>query len=495
LGIPGPQNGHIAGLPGAGGRSIFAPNIEQKPMQSRNLPIIVLLLAFAPLFSNARQTEPDRESRARLKAELKAELLDEMRAELGESKAAKAAESGADRPSRLTIGGYGEAVMSRNFYSDNYLRYSNAEKYRDGSHGRFDLPHAVVWLGYDFGRGWSFGTEIEFEHGGTESAVEIEEEEAGEYESEVERGGEVALEQFWIQKSFSPALNLRMGHMVVPVGATNMHHMPDEYFGVCRPEGESTIFPCTWHETGVSLWGTAGRWRYEVMFLPGLDSDRFTSKGWIHDGAGSPYEFKIGTSCAGAFRIDNFSVRGLRLSLSGYCGNSFRNTLYDNGNAKWKDVTGTVAIGCFDFAYDDRNVIVRGSFDYGHLSDSDMITAFNKSMSSSSVSAKQAVASDVVACGIEAGYDFFSLSRRLRESGQRFYLFGRCEFYDSMYRAARSVVPLEWCGRLRVAFGLNYYPIRNIAIKAEYAVGLLKPPYNDEPSLSIGVTYRGVFKR
>ncbi len=96
------------------------------------------------------------------------------------------------------------------------------------------------------------GSEIEFEHGGTESAVEIEEEEGGEYESEIERGGEVALEQFWIQKSFMPQLNLRVGHMVVPVGYTNAHHLPTEFFGVYRPQGENTIMPCTWHETGIS---------------------------------------------------------------------------------------------------------------------------------------------------------------------------------------------------------------------------------------------------
>ena len=108
------------------------------------------------------------------------------------------------KPSRFTIGGYGEAVYSRNFYSDNYLRYQgqNVEKYKDQKHSRFDLPHVVLFLGYDFGKGWTLGTEIEFEHGGTESAVEIETEEGGEYESEIERGGEVALEQFWIQKSF-----------------------------------------------------------------------------------------------------------------------------------------------------------------------------------------------------------------------------------------------------------------------------------------------------
>ena len=90
----------------------------------------------------------------------------------------------------------------------------------------------VIYLGYDFGRGWSMGTEIEFEHGGTESAFETEFEEGGEYESEIERGGEVALEQFWLQKSFSPAFNLRLGHMIVPVGGTNQHHMPTEFFGV-----------------------------------------------------------------------------------------------------------------------------------------------------------------------------------------------------------------------------------------------------------------------
>ena len=74
---------------------------------------------------------------------------------------------------RLTIGGYGEVAMTRNFYSDSYLRYTTPEKYRHQQHGRFDIPHMVIFLGYDFGRGWSMGSEIEFEHGGTESAIEI----------------------------------------------------------------------------------------------------------------------------------------------------------------------------------------------------------------------------------------------------------------------------------------------------------------------------------
>lgn len=144
---------------------------------------------------------------------------------------------------QLSVGGYGEAVMTRNFYSDSWQRYIKPGDYADdASHGRFDLPHFVVNLGYDFGQGWSMSSEIEFEHGGTESAVEMEADEAGEYESEIERGGEVALEQFWIQKTWSKALNLRMGHIIVPVGLTNQYHLPTEFFTNYRHEGESTIF-------------------------------------------------------------------------------------------------------------------------------------------------------------------------------------------------------------------------------------------------------------
>ena len=67
------------------------------------------------------------------------------------------------KTSRLTLGGYGEAVASRMFYSNNYKRYTDASKYKDAkSFGQFDLPHVVFFVGYDFGKGWSMGSEIEF---------------------------------------------------------------------------------------------------------------------------------------------------------------------------------------------------------------------------------------------------------------------------------------------------------------------------------------------
>ena len=393
---------------------------------------------------------------------------------------------------RLTIGGYGEAVASRMFYSNNYNPSTSADLYKDDKgFGQFDLPHVVIYLGYDFGKGWSLGTEIEFEHGGTESAVEIEEEETGEYESEVERGGEVALEQFWLQKSFSRALNLRMGHMVVPVGGTNNAHMPTEFFTVYRPEGENTIMPCTWHETGVSLWGHAGDWRYEAMFIAGLDADRFGNKGWIHDGAGSPYEFKMATAYAGAVRIDNYSIKGLRLSLSGYLGNSANNTL--NATGKYKGLHGTVAIGAFDFLYNDHNFIARGNFDYGHLSNSLGISTANMSTRADSPSPKTNIGEAAIAMGIEAGYDIFSQITSMRERQQKFYIFGRYDYYDSMYKTVKNMTDEKMWSRQKVTAGVNYYPIPQIAIKGEYSYRILPSQYNNEPTVSLGICYSGLF--
>jgi hypothetical protein len=396
------------------------------------------------------------------------------------------------KESRLTLGGYGEAVMSRMFYSNNYKRYADASKYKDAmGYGQFDVPHVVFYVGYDFGNNWTMGSEIEFEHGGTESAVEIEEEETGEYESEIERGGEVALEQFWIQKCFSKAFNVRMGHIIVPVGLTNQHHMPTEFFTVYRNEGESSILPCTWHETGVSLWGNVSKWRYELLFVAGLDANRFGSQNWIKGGAGTPYEFKLATAYAGAFRLDNFTIPGLRWAISGYIGNSAANTLEVD---KYKGLQGTVTIGSCDFNYNANNLIVRGNFDYGHLSNSEAITVANNNSRKDSPSPKTAIASDAISAGVEAGYDLFACFSKLKQSSQKMYLFGRYEYYDSMYKTEGSVVDNGCWGRQRIAAGLNFRPIKDIVIKAEFSHRIFKAQYNNENTLSVGIAYSGFFK-
>ena len=415
--------------------------------------------------------------------------------------------------SHLSLGGYGEVALSRNFYSDHFNRYKDPASYSGKSHGRFDIPHVVLNIGYDFGKGWSFGSELEYEHGGTESAVEIDAEESGEFEAETEKGGEVALEQFWINKQFwKGELNVKAGEIIVPVGYMNQYHLPTELFTVYRPEGENTILPNTWHQVGISLWGRTQQWRYEVQLLSGLDSERFKRNYFVHYGANSPYEFKIANSYAVSARVDNYSIKGLRIGVSGYYGHSFRNTLAKIGT-EYDGVKGALAIISGDFTLNRFNWIARGNFTYAHLGDADKISEFNKSnythhkYQDGSPFANENLGSSAIAWGIEAGYDIFSQIHKTRALGQKLYVFGRYEYYNSMFRGTYKNL-YKYTAKNRLAFGVNYYPIKQVVVKGEYSYRFFKKPnnngltsdsplyvqpYNNEPSINIGIAYSGWF--
>ena len=430
----------------------------------------------------------------------------------GATKQTAKAEKQTGNLSRLHIGGYGEAVMTRNFYSQSFNRYKKPELYTDDkSHGRFDLPHVVLNLGYDFGKGWTLGSEIEFEHGGNGTAVEIEAEEAGEYEAEVEKGGEVNIEQFWINKAFAGGkFNIKAGEIIVPVGYSNAHHEPNQFFTVYRPEGEATIMPNTWHQVGLSLWGQLKDWRYEAQLLSGLNSESFTAENFVHYGATSPYEFKVANNYAGAVRIDNYSVKGLRVGLSGYYGYTFRNTLRTPGS-KYDDVTGALGIVALDFSLNRWNWIVRGNIDYAHFSDADEISAYNQAnwthhkYQDGNPHHYSNIGSNAVAYAIEAGYNVFSQIPKLKD--EKLFVFGRYEHYNTMASGTYKSL-YQYTKKYRCAFGVNYSPMKQITIKGEYSYRffekpnnnglasdspLYKQPYNNEPSVSIGVTYSGWF--
>ena len=395
---------------------------------------------------------------------------------------------------RLSVGGYGEVAMSRNFYSDHVSRYSLADEHKnDPSHGRFDIPHAVIYLGYDFGKGWTMGTEIEFEHGGVGMAYEKEDEEGGEWEQEVEKGGEVELEQFWIQKSFGRWANIKAGHIVVPVGLNNAYHEPLNFFTVYRPEGENTVLPSTWHQTGVSFWGKTKGWRYELQFLAGLNSDNFTNTGWINKGPGTPTEGEIATKYGTALRIDNYCIKGLRIGLSGYYGHAIGNSYPNNKDGAESKYKGVVAIGAIDFTYNNYNWIVRGQADYGYLSDAKQLKYFTNRLNGLSPFHHSAfVSKNAFAYGIEAGYNVFSQIEKLRQSNQKMYLFGRYEHYNP-YASKTKNTSYDYTNVKRMAVGINYYPVKQIVVKAEYSHRFLKSQYNNEPAINIGVAYEGWF--
>ena len=49
--------------------------------------------------------------------------------------------------------------------------------------------------------------------------------------------------------------------------------------------------------------------------------------------------------------------------------------------------------------------------------------------------------------------------------------------------------------RRTLTAGLNYLPIHQIGIKAEYAHTWLRSPLNNEPTVALGIVYQGFFTR
>ncbi len=175
------------------------------------------------------------------------------------------------------------------------------------------------------------------------------------------------------KESFDKWANIRIGHIVVPVGLNNAHHEPLNFFTVYRPEGENTIMPSTWHQTGISFWGRYKDFRYEAQFLAGLNADNFTNTGWIYKGHKSPLEFDIANKYGLSLRMDNYTIPGLRIGLSGYYGHSIGNSYPRNANGVDAEYKGVVAIGSIDFTYNAHNWIVRGQADYGYLGDAEQL--------------------------------------------------------------------------------------------------------------------------
>ena len=121
---------------------------------------------------------------------------------------------------KYRVGGYGEAVAAYKDYGSNRF-YGHPEGNAKENRNTISIPRLVIAGDYKFNSKWILGLEIEFESGGTGTAYELENTENGEYETEVEKGGEVAVEQFHITRLITPAFNVRAGHIIVPVGQNN----------------------------------------------------------------------------------------------------------------------------------------------------------------------------------------------------------------------------------------------------------------------------------
>jgi hypothetical protein len=400
----------------------------------------------------------------------------------------QSSEEAEDDDWRFRVGGYGEMLFQTFNYGRNSF-YSYGSDY--DKRAEISIPRFVIAMDVKFNDTWTLGSEIEFEYGGAGSAIEYEYNEAGEYEIEIEKGGEVALEQFHITKSFFKQLNLRFGHIIVPFGLTNAHHEPLNFFRAVRSEGESTMIPCTWHENGIELFGTVGKFDYEVMVINGLDPAFFSKANFIQKGKQSMFEKSTMTNPAFAARTDFRFIPNTRIGLSFYgatktAGNS---TKYDR--LEKYDVKAPVILNSADVTHQSKWITARANYIWGKIGDAEELSTANLSMPKSgkiSIFPRQQVAQVAMDWYAEVGVNVLANSK----TTQKLLPFIRYEFYDMNYKTTSSVVKDGRYHRQIYTVGVNYFPLPNLVVKADYShrqVG--SGEFNGEENFSLGVGYIG----
>lgn len=386
---------------------------------------------------------------------------------------------------KYRFGGYGEILFQQMDHGAD--RYKDPKGAPSDNRSYISIPRSVFSFEYKFRDDIVFSTELEIEYGGTGTAMELEYEEGGEYEVEIEKGGEIELEQFHLTKRFSNAFNIRAGHMIVPVGLTNAHHEPIYFFGTTRPEGEATILPCTWHETGISILGYLSDFRYELMLVNGLDPNGFSSANWIQGGRQSIFEKSVMTSPAIAGRVEYSGIKNLRLSASGYHGNTAKNA---SKPQKMTGIKAPVSILSADAQYLSKDIAIRVNALYGNLGASKRVSLINKNVSKNTGFPRTPVAKNAVTYSIEAGYNvmkFFNSTEKLMP-------FLRYEYYNSAEKVESGISEMPINKRNVFTFGINYNLLPNMVVKADYSMRKLDGGnYNDENTFGLALAYTGWF--
>jgi hypothetical protein len=345
-----------------------------------------------------------------------------------------------------TVGGYGE------------VHYTNPSG--PNSPGSVNVTRFVVYLAHAFSEKLALRSELELEDTKIEGG---------------EEGGEVALEQVYLDYTLSPAFTLRAGLLLPPIGIVNELHEPPTFNGVERPTFDRNVIPTTWRDIGFgavgTLAGTTGL-SYRVYLVNGLRAQGFSAESGIRGGRQEGKEASFANpSLTG--RLE-WSRPGLRLGGSfWYGGSAAQDSLLGSGT-----FDNAVALISADARYDIGPFMLRGVVANISISDAEAIqSAFGEQPGSR------------IAGGyIEGAYNL--LSALAPASTQRLNTFLRYEHYNTQAGVPAGVVRDESLARRITTFGLAYKPVYNVVFKGDYQLLRNQAGVGEGELLSLGVGYQ-----
>jgi hypothetical protein len=344
-----------------------------------------------------------------------------------------------------TIGGYGE------------VHYTNATG--PDTPGQVDVKRFVVFLAHSFNERVAFRSELEVEDTKVEGG---------------KAGGEVALEQLYLDYRFSPAFTLRAGLVLPPIGIINETHEPPTFNGVDRPLFDQDVIPTTWRDIGVGAVGTlseASGLSYRIYLLNGLRAEGFTADQGIREGRQEGQEASFANpSLTG--RLE-WARPGLRIGGSFWYG----------GTANQNPIIGTgafdapVFLGSADVRYEVGAFAFRGEFANISVSDADRINA----------AFGEDVGNRITGGYVEGAYNL--LAAVVPKSSQRLNAFVRYENYDTQAGVAAGLTRNDALARRVTTFGLTYKPLYNVAFKGDYQLRRNQAGLGEDEVLALGVGY------
>ncbi len=220
--------------------------------------------------------------------------------------------------------------------------------------------------------------EIEFEHGGAGTAMEYDAlEEFGEFESEIEKGGEVVLSEFYYKYYLGHSSWLKAGKIPILISLQNTQENYFLYPTIHASLAESFMLPHEWREIGAEYHKMIDSWNFRAALVNGLNSEFFRKYNWV----GGGYQNRFEGSNSGDLAM-HFSAMygdltyGNGVALAGYYGNTTGNRYKQSKLQSDANVFLLTAMGSWQFG----NWQVRGQYILGTLQNSDLVTTANSSL-------------------------------------------------------------------------------------------------------------------
>lgn len=363
-----------------------------------------------------------------------------------------------------------------------------------------DMERFVIEPKYRWNKFWDIYAEIEFENGGTGTSVEFDNlEEFGEFEYEIEKGGEVLVERLFITYSPKNWLQIRFGRIMLPISFMYSRHEPQELLTTTGSEMEYTLLPINWSESGISILGSLGkrnRWHYNVSLVNGLDNSAFNSANWIQRGNSKRFEMANAANFAVAARLDyhfdKYEMGEVEDDSKNFVGVS---AYYGNGtdNRPKPDFTLPAYVGVYDvhFSGTVRSFTASGELLYGTLGNSEALSQANRNLSNNLNVKRTPLGAAALGGFLELSVKASDVWQKNKtEKDKALYAFVRYDYYDSMYKVQGDIFNNPRWERSALTGGIAFHPIEDIILKAQYTSRKLGVPNNNkQDAFSLGFAF------